>query len=126
VNSAKFHIFPYKRSYTCPVIFCKKPYKDDTCKLQDSLHSPPVLTTPAENFANASKKVVKTFLNVDVFHLPPELRISPRIFEKFEMALLEYSGTWEKLIHEKNLKLKISWQSSQDTRRERLSATHML
>jgi hypothetical protein len=29
--------------------------------------------------------------------------------QKFEMALLGYSGVWGKLIHEKNLKWKISW-----------------
>ncbi len=60
------------------------------------------------------KKIIK-----DCFHLPPvsktqlvhlELRISQRIFEeKFEMAFMVYSGTWGKLIHEKNLKLEISW-----------------
>jgi hypothetical protein len=37
-----------------------------------------------------------------------ELRISPRIFEKFETALMVYSGAWGKLIHEKNQKQKIS------------------
>jgi hypothetical protein len=50
----------------------------------------------------------------DFFHLPPvsttpvvrlELRIYPR---KFETALTVYSGAWEKLIHEKNQKSKIS------------------
>jgi hypothetical protein len=30
-----------------------------------------------------------------------ELRLSPRIFEKFETALMVYSGAWGKLIHEK-------------------------
>ncbi len=34
----------------------------------------------------------------DFFHL---LRISPRIFEKIETALMVYSGAWGKLIHEK-------------------------
>jgi hypothetical protein len=47
----------------------------------------------------------------DFFHLPPvsktrvvhlELRISPRIFEKFETALMIYSRAWGKLVHEKN------------------------
>jgi hypothetical protein len=51
----------------------------------------------------------------DFFHLPPvsttqvahlELRISPRIFKKFETALK--SGAWGKLIHEKIQKSKIS------------------
>jgi hypothetical protein len=46
----------------------------------------------------------------DFFHLPTlsttpmvhlELRISPQILKKLEMALMVYSGAWEKLIHEK-------------------------
>jgi hypothetical protein len=41
----------------------------------------------------------------DFFHLPPvvhlDLRRSPRFFEKFDTALMVYSGTWGKLIHEK-------------------------
>ncbi len=50
---------------------------------------PPVSTTPAANLIE------------DFFHLPPvsltpvanlELRISPRIFEKFETVLIEHSG----------------------------------
>jgi hypothetical protein len=40
-------------------------------------------------------KILKTFLI--------ELRISPRIFEKFETALIGDSGAWGKLSHEKNL-----------------------
>jgi hypothetical protein len=32
-----------------------------------------------------------------------------RILKKFETALIGYSGAWGKLIHEKILKLKISW-----------------
>jgi hypothetical protein len=62
-------------------------------------------------------KIIKIFLIEDFFHLPPvsltlvanlELRISPRISEKFETVLMEYSGTGGKLIHEKNQKQKIS------------------
>ncbi len=30
-------------------------------------------------------------------------------FRKFETALMVYSGAWEKLIHEKKQKSKISW-----------------
>jgi hypothetical protein len=46
----------------------------------------------------------------DFFHLPRvsktlvvhlELRISPRIFKKFETALMIYSRAWGKLVHEK-------------------------
>jgi hypothetical protein len=44
------------------------------------LDLPPVSTTPVANI---------------------ELRISPRIFEKFEKGLLVYSEAWGKLIHEK-------------------------
>jgi hypothetical protein len=29
--------------------------------------------------------------------------------KKFETTLMEYSGAWGKLIHQKTLKLKISW-----------------
>jgi hypothetical protein len=39
------------------------------------------------------------------------LRISPRIFEKFEMVLMGYSGARGTLIYEKNLKAKISCQT---------------
>jgi hypothetical protein len=65
-----------------------------------------------------SNKIIKNFQFEDFCHLPPvsatpvvhhELRISPRIFKKFETALLVYSGAWGKLIHEKNQKSKISW-----------------
>ncbi len=37
-----------------------------------------------------------------------DLRISPQLFEKFEMILRLSSGAWGKVIHEKNLKQKIS------------------
>jgi hypothetical protein len=42
-----------------------------------------------------------------VLHL--ELQIFPRTFEKIKTTVMGYSGAWGKLIHEKNLKLKISW-----------------
>ncbi len=35
--------------------------------------------------------------------------VSQRIFVKFEMTLVLFSGAWGKMIHEKNLKQKISW-----------------
>jgi hypothetical protein len=38
-------------------------------------------------------------------------RISPRIFEKFEMVLMGYSGARGTLIYEKNLMSKISCQT---------------
>jgi hypothetical protein len=53
--------------------------------------------------------MIKTFMIEDFFHLPPvsttpvvhlELQISQRILEKFETALMVYSGAWGKLIHE--------------------------
>jgi hypothetical protein len=56
--------------------------------IEDFIHLPSVSTTP-------------------VVHI--ELRVSPRIFEKFEMALMIYIGAWLKLIHEKNQKSKNSW-----------------
>jgi hypothetical protein len=43
---------------------------------------------------------------IPVVHL--ELRISPRIFKKIQMVLMEYSGAGGKLLHEKNQKKKIS------------------
>jgi hypothetical protein len=48
--------------------------------IEDFLHLPPVSLTPVANL---------------------ELRISPRIFEKFETTLMVYSGAWGKLIREK-------------------------
>ncbi len=42
-----------------------------------------------------------------VVHL--ELQISPRFSKKFETAWMGYAGAWGKLIHEKNLRSKISW-----------------
>ncbi len=66
-----------------------------------------------------SNKITKAFLIEDFsicqqcqWHRPLVylgLRIFPRILEKFEMALMVYSGACGKLIHEKNLKSKISW-----------------
>ena len=41
-----------------------------------------------------------------VVHL--DLRISPRFSKKFEMILMLLSGAWGKVIHEKNLRQKIS------------------
>jgi hypothetical protein len=55
--------------------------------IEDFLHLPPVSTTPVANLY---------------------LLISPRIFEKFETALMVYSGAWGELIHEKNQESKIS------------------
>jgi hypothetical protein len=48
--------------------------------IEDFLHLPPVSLTPVANL---------------------ELRISPRIFGKFETTLIVYSEAWGKLIHEK-------------------------
>jgi hypothetical protein len=58
---------------------------------------------------------MKTFMIEDFFHLPLvsttpvvhlELQISQRILEKFETALMVYSGAWGKLIHEKKPEVK--------------------
>jgi hypothetical protein len=54
--------------------------------IEDFFHLPPVSTTPV---------------------VPLELRISPQILQKFEIALMVYSGAWGKLIHEKSKKSKI-------------------
>jgi hypothetical protein len=45
-------------------------------------------------------------LLIPVVHL--DLRISPQIFNKFEITLVLFSGASGKMIHEKNLKQKIS------------------
>jgi hypothetical protein len=37
-----------------------------------------------------------------------DLQISPQIFKKIKMPLMLFSEAWVKLIHEKNLKQKIS------------------
>jgi hypothetical protein len=56
--------------------------------------------------------VVDTGGNLSPVSLTPmvhlDLRISPRIFEKFERVLMGYSGAGGKLIHKKNQKQKIS------------------
>jgi hypothetical protein len=56
-----------------------------------------------------SKKIIKTFLNDDFFHLPlssttPLVNLELRIREflkKFETALMAFSGAWGRLIHKK-------------------------
>jgi hypothetical protein len=71
-----------------------------------------VLENCSRNFSEGSSGESKNF-----FYLPGEptilvvhLELGFREFsKKFEMALLGYSGAWGKLIHEKNLKLKILW-----------------
>ncbi len=59
---------------------------------------PPVPLIPVAN--------LPPVLLIPVVHL--DLRISPRIFEKFKTVLLGYSGAGGKLIHEKKQKQKIS------------------
>jgi hypothetical protein len=60
-------------------------------------------------------KLLKNFLIEDFFHLPPVSTLSCeylfKLFKKLEMVLTIYSGAWKKLIHEKNQKSEISWQS---------------
>ncbi len=57
------------------------------------------------------KRIINIFLNEDFFHLTPvsttpvanlELRVSPRIFEKFETTLMVKSGAWGKKPEAKN------------------------
>jgi hypothetical protein len=64
---------------------------------------PPVSLIPAAILPPVSLTPVSLIPVVNL-----ELRISPRIFEKFETALMVYSGPWGKLIPEKNQKQKIS------------------
>jgi hypothetical protein len=48
-------------------------------------------------------KIIKTFLIKEFFHLPM-VSLTPLVhleLRKFETALMEYSGYWGKLIHEK-------------------------
>jgi hypothetical protein len=77
---------------------------------------PPVSTAQGELVAKFATGVVDTGGKFAVGvvdtggNLPPvvhlDLRISLRIFEKF--IILLFSGAWGKVIHEKNLKQKIS------------------
>ncbi len=77
---------------------------------------PPVSTTQGELLAKFSAGVVDTggkfaaavvdtggklplVLLIPVVHL--DFRISPQIFEKFEMILMLFLGAWGKAIHEK-------------------------
>jgi hypothetical protein len=74
---------------------------------------PPVSMTPAANFLPFATGVVDTGGKfaagvIDTGGKFAPVRISPRIFEKFEMILMLLSGAWGKGIHEKNLKQKIS------------------
>jgi len=67
---------------------------------------------------------MKTFLSKDFFDLSPVLRtlvvhltLSCKNLTEFSKifettALIGYLGAWGKLIHEKNLKSKISWHCS--------------
>jgi hypothetical protein len=50
--------------------------------------------TPAVPVANLSPVSLTPVAHLD-------LRISPRIFEKFEMTLMLFSGAWGKLIYDK-------------------------
>ena len=65
--------------------------------------------TPVVNLLQVSLTPVANLPQVSlipVVHL--DLRISPRIFEKIRIDLTSFSGTCEKVIHEKKLKQKIS------------------
>ncbi len=68
--------------------------------------------TPAINFSPVSLTPLNSFAPVS---LTPVIninsRISPRIFEKFKTAPMEYLGAWGTLIHEKKLRSKISCQT---------------
>jgi hypothetical protein len=62
---------------------------------------PPGSATPAVPVAN-----LPTVSLIPVVHL--NLRISPRIFKKIQNDSNAISGAWGKMIHEKDLKQKIS------------------
>jgi hypothetical protein len=71
----------------------------------------PVSTTQAINFLPVSLTPLNS---LSLVSLTPVIkinsRISPRIFEKIQKGSKEYLGAWGTLIHEKNLKSKISCQ----------------
>ncbi len=73
---------------------------------------PSVSTTPAVPMAKLTAGVVDTIANLPPLSLIPvvhlDLQISLEIFEKFRMTLMLFSGGWGKMIHERNLKQKIS------------------
>jgi hypothetical protein len=73
---------------------------------------PPVSTAQGKLVAKFAAGVVDTGGNLPPVLLTPvvhlDLRISPRIFEKFETVLMGHSGAGGKLIHKKNQKQKIS------------------
>jgi hypothetical protein len=67
---------------------------------------PPVSNFPLDTSGNLPLVSMTLVVNLPpvsattlVVHL--ELRIFPQIFKKVQMALMGYSGAWEKLIHEK-------------------------
>ncbi len=74
--------------------FCLQVHFQVSAAWYCSLYLPPVLLTPVANLPQVS--------STPGVHL--DLRIFPRIFEKMLL-----SGAWGKVIHEKNLKQKISW-----------------
>ncbi len=83
-----------------------------SASLAQVANRPPVSLTLVANLLPVSTTIAKLVgkfaagVVVPVVHL--DLRISPRIFKKFYMVLMEFSGAGEKLIHEKNQKQKVS------------------
>ncbi len=72
----------------------------------------PVSTTPAINFPPVSLTPLNSFSPVSLtLVININSRISPRIFEKFKTAPMEYLRAWGTLIHEKKLRSKISCQT---------------
>jgi hypothetical protein len=83
---------------------------------------PPVSTTQAELVAKFAAGVVDTRGNLPLVSLTPVANLPPVSYrwctltceyfrefsKKFEMTLVLFSGAWGKVIHEKNLKQKIS------------------
>jgi hypothetical protein len=68
------------------------------------------LTIPLAQFLKKCEEKKLSFKHFSICYRVQrnELRMSSRIFVKFDMVLLGKSGAWEKMIQEKNLKQKKS------------------
>ncbi len=83
-------------------------------RLTPMANLPPVSTTQGELVAKFAAGVFDTSGKFaagvnDTGGAPWLANISANFRKKFEMILMLFSGAWGKVIHEKNLKQKISW-----------------
>ncbi len=76
--------------------FCLQVHLKVSAACYCSHYLPPVSTTPVANLPPVS--------STPEVHL--DLQISMRIFVKFEMTMMLFSGAWGKVIHEKKLEAK--------------------